>query len=646
MNRKLPNLPKPGEIVEGRISINKKGVGYVRVKDLDDSIEIDHNHLNTALHGDRVKACVAGKTKYGLCAGEVLEVIARGKKGHAGVLEEENGSYFLIPQDHRMYTDIHIPSSEINGAKPGDKIFVTLLHWKDPMKSPWGRVEEILGAPGDNNAEMRAIALERGFSERFPDKVEKESEKIEKRGITEDDAKERRDFRETLTFTIDPADAKDFDDALSFKELPDEAYEIGVHIADVSHYVREGTEIDKEAERRNTSVYLVDRTIPMLPEALSNNLCSLVPKEDRLTFGAVFVMNKNAEVVSEWFGRTIIHSKKRFTYEEAQEVLNVKHGPFFRELSAMNDLAKNLHDKRFRAGAIALDQEEVKFVLDEKGVPISVYTKVRTDTHKLIEEFMLLANRKVAEFGSKNQKGKERLFVYRVHAKPDEDKMLDLSIFLRNLGLKVHLHDGIIPSSDLNHVVENLEGKPEADTVQTRIIRSMQKAEYTVNNIGHYGLAFGFYTHFTSPIRRYPDVLVHRLLSTYLSGGAVEEKKSAWLAGACEYSSEREKEASEAERGSIRYKQVEYMSSRIGETYNGIVSGLSEWGVYIEEEVTKCEGMVMLRDVDEDFYTFDERKYEVRGERSGRTFTLGDKLKIKVRAADLRTKTIDYELIP
>ncbi len=642
MQKKALKIPKTGEIMEGRITLTSKGNGFFRNFDIEESIEIDHAHLNTALQGDTVEIIVGGKNRYEQFTGEVKKIISRGKYAHAGVIEEDKGAFFLNPQDRKMYTDIHIPKESLNGAKPGDKVVAVITEWNDPMKAPWGEVAEILGKPGDNDAEMRAIALERGFSERFPENVQKESREIKEKGIADIDIDGRRDFRNVLTFTIDPSDAKDFDDALSFVELPDGNFEIGIHIADVSYYVREGTELDREAEKRNTSVYLVDRVIPMLPEELSNDLCSLVERKDRLTMSAVFVMNKNGDVLSEWFGRTAINSNKRFSYEEAQAILDKKQGDFNKELLMLNSIAKKLHAKRFAKGAISLEQEEVKFILDEKGVPISVYTKVRTDTHKLIEEFMLLANEHVAEYVAKKE---DKVFVYRVHGEPDKDKMLELSIFLRNLGFKVHLKDGLIPSVDLNRVTEELVGRPEEDTVQTHIVRSMQKAIYTTENIGHYGLAFDYYTHFTSPIRRYPDVLVHRLMNTYLRGGDVPKNKWGAFDKKCDYSSQREKEAADAERGSIKYKQVEYMSSRVGQTYDGIVSGMTEWGLYIEEAETKCEGMVKLRDLGDDFYSFDQKKYQVKGERTGKIFALGNKLKIRVKGADLFLKTIDYEII-
>ncbi|MBX4215457.1 VacB/RNase II family 3'-5' exoribonuclease, partial [Candidatus Parcubacteria bacterium] len=506
----------------GTLAITGKGIGYVRVKDAEkgDDIEIDPKSLGTGLHGDTVKVRVLAKrNRDGKQMGEVTEVLARAKAGFAGVIEVERGVFFLVPSDIKMYTDIVIPEASLNGAKVGQKVFVAIVEWNDQHKSPIGQVVEVLGEPGEHNAEMTGIALEKGFREGFPHDVETEAEALQKKGISEEELKGRRDFRPITTFTIDPVDAKDFDDALSYKKLSDGKVEIGIHIADVSHYVRPGTALDKEATKRSTSLYLVDRTIPMLPEGLSNDLCSLNPKEDKLTMSAVFVLDENAKVVEEWYGKTIIHSDKRFSYEEAQETLNKKSGVFYEELDHLNRLAKKLLQKRFDAGAIAMDQEEVKFELDEKGVPLRVFKKVRQDTNKLIEEFMLLANKHVAKFVAEMEE--EAVFVYRVHDNPDYDRMRDLTLFLKSLGYELPQKDGLVEGKALNHLIQSLEGKPGKDTIQTAIIRSMAKAVYTTKNIGHYGLAFEHYTHFTSPIRRYPDVMVHRLLEKYLHGEKV-----------------------------------------------------------------------------------------------------------------------------
>ncbi|MFA6397553.1 MAG: ribonuclease R [Candidatus Paceibacterota bacterium] len=637
--------------IEGFLSITGKGFGYVRPRDIkpgtkDFDIEIDPAFLNTGLHGDEVKVLLHPKIKNKQQNGEVVSVLKRSKAGFSGILQKENDIFYLIPSDFKMYADIIIPKEKIGGAKIGQKVFVEITDWKDVKKPPQGEVVKVLGEPGENDAEMQAIALEKGFRSEFPNDVEKEAERLKLSPITNEEINKRRDLRKVTTFTIDPEDAKDFDDAISVRELDSDphhggaSYEIGVHIADVSHYVRKGTILDKEADKRGTSVYLVDRTIPMLPEILSNDLCSLRSKEQKLTFSAIFTMTKSGEVVSEWFGKTIIDSDKRFTYEEAQEILNKKEGIFYKELSILNSLAKKLTKKRFEEGAISLDQEEVKFLLDEKGVPIKVYKKLRQDTNKLVEEFMLLANRKVAEFMSKNQK--EKIFVYRVHDLPDKEKIQNLVIFLKKLGYQIKTVDGIIPAYEINRLIEELEGKEEKNSIHTAIIRSMAKAVYSTKNIGHFGLAFKYYTHFTSPIRRYPDVIVHRLLDDCLKKVQISKEKWKEYEDVSVASSAREKEASDAERASIKYKQAEYMSYRIGQTFDGVITGVTEWGIYAEEKETKCEGMIKLRDLGNDFYVYDEKQMEVTGKKTKKRFRLGDKVKIKVLGADMNKKTIDY----
>lgn len=643
------------KLFTGPVSLTTKRDGYVRIAELEKegAIFVDHSHLNTALHGDIVEVELLGKKKNvkgeDELYGKILKVVERAKKGYAGILEEENGMFFLVPDDKRMYTDIIVPNNARKDAEVGMKVVVAITNWTDPKKSPVGEVTVVLGKPGDNNAEMLAYALERGFSDVHNEDVVNEANEIKKRGITEEDKKDRRDFRNITTFTIDPADAKDFDDAISFQKLENGHYEVGVHIADVSYYVRPNMALDNEAIARETSVYLVDRCIPMLPEVLSNDLCSLVFGEDRLVMSAVFEIDDEGNVHNEWYGRSVINSHRRFSYEDAQKVLDDKQGDFYEELNILNTVAKKLTKARFDNGALQIETDEVKFKLDENGVPVDVYIKTRGDTHKMIEEFMLLANKYVSKFITKKQEEKngegKAICIYRIHDKPDPDRMHELDLYIRGLGYTVRFMDGLIPSQDLNALLAKMEGRPEKSLLQVHITRSMAKAIYSTKNVGHYGLAFDYYSHFTSPIRRYPDVLTHRLLMRVIEGDYPLETERGLFDKLCAQASRREKEAADAERGSIKYKQVEYMSYRIGQEFDGMVSGVSEWGIYVEEKTSKCEGMIRLRDLGDDFYNFDQKGGRVFGERTGIEWKIGTPVKIKVKNANLDLRIIDYALV-
>ena len=659
--------------LQGKIILTSKGDGFVKIDetnldkshdlDLDESVLIDHEHLNCAFHGDKVEIEILGKKKnektgidnfYGI----VLKIIERAKVYHAGKLEEEDGIFFLIPDDKKTYIDFLIKKEDSLEAENGDKVICEIINWTQYKKSPFAKVIKILGKPGENEAEVLAFALERGFSDQYNSEVRVAAEQIHKNGIQAEDKlinengiDGRRDFREILTFTIDPGDAKDFDDALSFKKINDEGdVEIGIHIADVTHFIKPDDVIDKDAIYRQTSVYLVDRCVAMLPEVLSNDLCSLMEGQDRLVMSAVFILDRNANVKNEWYGRAIINSKKRFTYEEAQESILGKSEIFKEELQELNTLAKILTDRKFVNGALSIETDEVKFKLDEKGVPVDVYVKERFDAHKLIEEFMILANSRVCKFITKEQEKNNLtpICVYRIHDKPEAEKMHDLNLFINSLGEKVKFIDGNIASSELNKLLEKLKKEnreAEKDLLSMHISRSMQKAIYSTKNVGHYGLGLEYYSHFTSPIRRYPDDLTHRLLMRVLKKDWPQENERRYFEQMCAYGSKREKEAADAERGSIKYKQVEYMSYRVGQIFEGIVSGVSQWGIYVEEKKSRSEGMIRLRDLGDDFYCYNEAQSKIFGENSGEEWKIGNRIKIKVKSVDLEFRLIDYQLI-
>ncbi len=647
---KGPGLPA-GHEAEGTIRVNAKGIGYVEVEGLKDDIEIDGQHLNTALDRDRVTIVLHGKPSYGRQTGEVTKVLFHNKTKFVGVLVMDGGSYFLQPDDFKMYRNILIPQEKLLGAEAGDKVFVEMDEWIDSTRNPVGSVLRVLGKPDLHEVEMEAIVLERGFDTTFDPDVERAAEEIPL-AIPPEEITRRiaspigRDFRQILTFTIDPKDAKDFDDALSWQKLHDGNIEIGVHIADVSHYVTPQSRIDKEALERGTSVYLVDRTIPMLPERLSNGICSLVPDEDRLTFSAVFTMNAQGEVVDEWFGKTIIHSQRRFSYEEAQEVIDRGAGDCVEALLSLNALAKQIRTKRIADGAIAFEAQEVRFELDDNGKPLRVYKKILQDTNKLIEEFMLMANKHVATLIAQKDMRAETAFVYRVHDAPNEERMQDLRDFLLGIGYDLKLDKfGQITAKNINKMLEDVRGRAEEAMIQMATVRSMAKAVYATKNLGHFGLGFEYYTHFTSPIRRYPDLMVHRLLENYLLKLPIEKKRLEEQERLSRYCSQMEVSAAEAERASIRYKQCEYFGERIGLEIDGTISGVTEWGIYVEDSETKTEGMVHVKDIPNDFYFFEEKNYRLVGKNTKKIYRLGDKVRAKIATVDLKRKLIGMKLV-
>ncbi len=630
--------------IEGKVDLTNDGSAYIITDDeFESDIFVAPRKLRNALNGDRVKVYVYAKSRGKKKEGEVIEILQRAKMEFTGIVKLSERFAFFIPDDRKMMHDIFIPMAELNGAKNGIKAVAEITDWPAEAKNPIGRIKQILGTQGENDTEMNAILAEYGFPLSFNKEVEHEAESIPDI-ITPDEIARRRDFREVTTFTIDPFDAKDFDDALSFKVLENGNYEVGVHIADVSHYIKPDSELDKEADERGTSVYLVDRVIPMLPERLSNGLCSLRPHEDKLCFSAVFELNEEAHILNEWFGKTIIHSNRRFTYEEVQEVIENKLGDYEQEILKLNALAYKLRERKFKNGAISFETTEVKFRLDDTGKPIGVYVKERKDAHKLIEDFMLLANRKVAEYASKLGKGKNKYtFVYRVHDTPKPEALASFAQFAARFGYKINTKSDKETAKSLNFLMEDVEGKKEQNVLTQLAIRSMAKAIYTTKSSSHYGLAFDHYTHFTSPIRRYPDVMVHRLLFHYLNGG--QSANADHYEKLCQHSSQMEKKAADAERASIKYKQAEFLKDQIGSIYSGVISGVTEWGMYIEIIENKCEGMIRLRDISDDFYTLDEKNYAIIGQRKKKVYQLGDEVRIKVKSVDLTKKQIDFILI-
>ena len=657
--------------LEGPVAVSQKGIGFFDDGKSKESIEIQPAELKGALHRDTVKIKILPHPRFNRRQGEVVEIVHRSKSAFVGVARKVGDNLELVPDDKRCYLPIVIAKADAGIAKDGEKIFVKIKKWHTDHAD--GVVSEVIGEPGVHETEMRAIVLERGFAYDYPVEVVREAEAIAKNAqiLQAEGADKRRDMRDVPTCTIDPVDAKDFDDALSMRKLPNGHYEVGVHIADVSHFVREGTALDKEARERGFSVYLVDRTIPMLPEVLSNNLCSLNPNEDKCAFSAVFEMDEKANIYSRWFGKTFIRSIKRFTYETAQETLDKASAEagtdslvrkasttrssapasasadvFSAELLLMNKMAKIMRKEKERNGAIDFEKDEIKFVLDEKGVPIKVVKKSRGDSHKLVEEFMLLANREVAQFMWKAMEKKGGAFFYRIHDVPDLERIENLSIFARALGHELPISKKGVSVKDLQALMRSVEGRPEESIIKTAAVRSMSKAVYSTQNIGHYGLAFEYYTHFTSPIRRYADLIVHRFLQREIENGKVSQGEVAKFENIAKDTTEKEIRAADAERASVRYKQIEYMQNRRNEIFEGTISGVIGWGIYIEEKETLTEGMVHITKLPGgDFYVLDEKNYALVGQTSKRRFTLGDKVRFKIVGADLERKTLDYELV-
>lgn len=632
-------LKSRDQYLTGKLMMTSRGYGFVRTEVLEEDVMIAQKNLNHALDGDEVKIFLYVKKRTTAPEGEVVEVLHQKRKKFVGTMEVSRNFAFLVPDSYKMPYDIFIHKEDMNGAKDGEKVIAEITEWPERAKNPYGKVIDILGMPGNNDTEMHAILAEFGLPYEFDKSIEEAAEAISEK-ISREEIKKRKDFRAITTFTIDPHDAKDFDDAISFRALESGRYEVGVHIADVTHYVRPGSLIDQEAYERATSVYLVDRVVPMLPERLSNGLCSLRPNEDKLAFSAVFEMDKAGQVHSQWFGRTIINSNRRFTYDEAQAVIETGEGDLSREIGVLQNIAVQLRKQRFQEGSIALNRIEVGFEIDENGVPLGVVLEQQKEANKLVEEYMLLANRSVAAHFKQKKGDIPYTSVYRVHEPPNPDKIEQLNYFIKKFGYKINLHNPDKLSDSINELITQIEGKREQNLLEVLVLRAMSKARYTVNNLGHYGLGFTDYTHFTSPIRRYPDMLVHRILQDSLSGHkAPSEDKTE---KDCQHCSEMEVLATEAERASIKYKQVEFMADKIGETFEGVISGVSHPGIFVELLESRCEGMVPMAELTDDFYEYDEENLCLIGRRTRKIYRLGDALQVKVARADLARKQLDF----